>query len=44
MKTLSTPLMIVFSIVACLGAVLGWALRSPKRPVYPIQGSFEQHG
>ena len=43
MKFISKSLIIAFSIVACVGAILGWALSSEKQP-YPIQGPYEQHG
>ena len=43
MKFITKPLVVLFSIVACVGAILGWALSSEKEQTYPIQGSFEQH-
>jgi len=36
--------MIVLSLVAFMGAVLGWALASTRQTVYPIQGGYEHHG
>ena len=44
MKFFTKPLIVLFSIVACVGAILGWALSTEKDQTYPIQGSYEQHG
>ncbi len=43
MKLLTKLLIIGFSVLAFIGAILGWALSTEKR-AYPIQGPYEQHG
>ena len=44
MRSIYKTLMVVFSIVACVGAVLGWALSGHRQAAYQLQGNYEQHG
>ncbi len=43
MRSIAKTAMILFSLVACLGAILGWAMSS-ERQKYRVQGPYEQHG
>jgi len=40
---LPKPLIVVLSILAGLGAILGWALYTPKGDAYSYEG-YEHHG
>lgn len=44
MKTLQKVLMISISIVACVAAIVGWAVTFDRSHTYPPHGTYEQHG
>ena len=44
MKSTKTILVIVCSLLACVGAIWGWLLSGGRQEVHLAQGGYEQHG